>query len=80
MRVDAYAKLGPAGRRQLVLLIEEGMSLRAAAAASSVSPCGSPMTVIRTGVGLTRIHSAGNAGDVSVALGHRCSFGSLVLA
>ena len=39
MRVHANAKLGPAGRRQLVLLIQEGMSLRAAAAASSVSPC-----------------------------------------
>jgi transposase InsO family protein len=39
MRVHANAKLGPAGRRQLVSLIESGMSLRAAAAASSVSPC-----------------------------------------
>jgi transposase InsO family protein len=39
MRVHANAKLGPAGRRQLVLLIQEGMSLRAGAAASSVSPC-----------------------------------------
>ena len=39
MRVHANAKLGPAGRRQLVLSIQEGMSLRAAAAASSVSPC-----------------------------------------
>jgi transposase InsO family protein len=39
MRVHANAKLGPAGRRQLVLFIQEGMSLRAAAAASGVSPC-----------------------------------------
>jgi transposase InsO family protein len=39
MRVHANAKLGPAGRRQLVSLIQGGMSLRAAAAASSVSPC-----------------------------------------
>jgi hypothetical protein len=39
MRVHANAKLGPAGRRQLVLFIQEGISLRAAAAASSVSPC-----------------------------------------
>jgi hypothetical protein len=38
MRVYANAKLGPAGRRRLVLLIESGMSLRAAAAARSVSP------------------------------------------
>jgi transposase InsO family protein len=39
MRVHANAKLGPAGRRQLVSLIESGMSLRAAAAATRVSPC-----------------------------------------
>jgi transposase InsO family protein len=39
MRVHANAKLGPAGRRQLVLSIQEGMSRRAAAAASGVSPC-----------------------------------------
>ena len=39
MRVHANAKLGPARRRRLVLLIERGMSLRAAAAASGVSVC-----------------------------------------
>jgi transposase InsO family protein len=37
MRVHANAKLGPAGRLALVLLIERGCSLRAAAAESSVS-------------------------------------------
>jgi transposase InsO family protein len=37
MRVHANAKLGPAGRLALVLLIEGGCSLRAAAAESSVS-------------------------------------------
>jgi transposase InsO family protein len=37
MRVHANAKLGPAGRLALVLLIEGGCSLRAAAAQSSVS-------------------------------------------
>ena len=37
MRVHANAKLGPAGRLALVLLIEGGWSLRAAAAESSVS-------------------------------------------
>jgi transposase InsO family protein len=37
MRVHANAKLGPAGRLALVLLIERGSSLRAAAAESSVS-------------------------------------------
>jgi len=38
MNVHANAKLGSAGRRELVLAIEEGISLRAAAAAFSVSP------------------------------------------
>jgi hypothetical protein len=37
MRVHANAKLGPAGRLALVVLIEGGCSLRAAAAQSSVS-------------------------------------------
>jgi transposase InsO family protein len=37
MRVHANAKLGPAGRLALVVLIEGGCSLRAAAAESSVS-------------------------------------------
>jgi transposase InsO family protein len=37
MRVHANAKLGPAGRLALVLLIEGGCSLRAAAAENSVS-------------------------------------------
>ena len=37
MRVHANAKLGPAGRLALVLLIEEGCSLRTAAAESAVS-------------------------------------------
>ena len=37
--LHANAKLGPAGRRHLVLSIQDGMSLRAAAAASSVSSC-----------------------------------------
>jgi transposase InsO family protein len=37
MRVHANAKLGPAGRLALVLLVEGGCSLRAAAAESSVS-------------------------------------------
>ncbi len=37
MRVHANAKLGPAGRLALVVLIREGASLRAAAAESSVS-------------------------------------------
>src|SRR4051812_32498954 len=37
MRVHANAKLGPAGRLALVLLIQSGCSLRAAAAQSSVS-------------------------------------------
>ena len=37
MRVHANAKLGPAGRLALVLLIEGGCSLRAAAQASAVS-------------------------------------------
>jgi transposase InsO family protein len=37
MRVHANAKLGPAGRLALVVLIREGASLRAAAAQSSVS-------------------------------------------
>jgi transposase InsO family protein len=38
MRVHANAKLGPAGRLALVRLIGEGVSLRAAARASGVSP------------------------------------------
>ncbi len=38
MDLHANAKLGLAGRRQLVLAIEGGLSLRAAAAAFSVSP------------------------------------------
>ena len=38
MNLHANAKLGLAGRRELVLAIEEGLSLRAAAAAFSVSP------------------------------------------
>jgi transposase len=38
MRVHANAKLGPAGRFALVRAIEEGLSLKAAAAAFSVSP------------------------------------------
>src|SRR5262245_8313499 len=38
MNVNANAKLGLAGRRQLVLVIEQGLSLKAAAAAFSVSP------------------------------------------
>jgi len=38
MKIHANATLGPAGRRQLCELIEGGMTLRAAAAALSVSP------------------------------------------
>ena len=38
MDLHANAKLGPAGRRELVLAIEEGLSLRAAAAAFGISP------------------------------------------
>ena len=38
MNLHANAKLGLAGRRELVLAIEEGLSLKAAAAAFSVSP------------------------------------------
>jgi len=38
MELHANAKLGLAGRRELVLAIEDGLSLRAAAAAFSVSP------------------------------------------
>jgi transposase len=38
MDLHANAKLGLAGRRELVLAIEEGLSLKAAAAAFSVSP------------------------------------------
>jgi hypothetical protein len=38
MHLHANAALGPAGRRKLVGLIEQGHSLRAAAAALSVSP------------------------------------------
>jgi transposase InsO family protein len=38
MQVHANAKLGPSGRRELVRLVEAGMSLRAAAAVVSVSP------------------------------------------
>lgn len=51
MKVDANAALGPAGRRQLSDLIEGGMTLRAAAAALSVSQ--SP----RAGIGLRLIPS-----------------------
>ena len=38
MYVHANAKLGPAGRFAMVRLIEQGASLRVAAAAFSVSP------------------------------------------
>lgn len=38
MNLHANAKLGLAGRRELVLAIEAGLSLRAAAAAFGVSP------------------------------------------
>src|SRR4051794_28129669 len=38
MNLHANAKLGLAGRRKLVLAIEEGLTLKAAAAAFSVSP------------------------------------------
>src|SRR5262245_6680276 len=38
MQLHANAALGPAGRRRLALLIEQGHSLRAAAAALSVAP------------------------------------------
>ena len=38
MNLHANAKLGLAGRRELVLAIESGMSIRAAAAAFGVSP------------------------------------------
>ena len=38
MDLHANAKLGLAGRRELVLAIEGGMSLKAAAAAFGVSP------------------------------------------
>jgi transposase InsO family protein len=38
MKVHANAKLGPAGRRQLVEVIEAGATLRAAAAALGVAP------------------------------------------
>ena len=38
MNLHANAKLGLAGRRELVLAIERGLSLKAAAAAFSVSP------------------------------------------
>src|SRR5689334_9832285 len=38
MNLHANAKLGLAGRRELVLAIERGMSLRQAAACFSVSP------------------------------------------
>jgi transposase InsO family protein len=38
MKVHANAALGPAGRRQLCELIDQGMTLRAAAAALNVSP------------------------------------------
>jgi transposase len=38
MNLHANAKLGLAGRRELVLAIERGLSLRAAATAFSVSP------------------------------------------
>jgi hypothetical protein len=38
MNLHANAKLGLAGRRELVALIESGVSLRAAAAAFGVSP------------------------------------------
>ena len=38
MQLHANAALGPAGRRRLVLLVEQGHSLRAAAAALSVAP------------------------------------------
>jgi len=38
MQVHANAKVGPAGRRELVRLVETGLSLKAAVAAFSVSP------------------------------------------
>jgi hypothetical protein len=38
MRLHANAKLGPTGRRELVLAIERGMTLKQAAACFSVSP------------------------------------------
>ena len=38
MQLHANAALGPAGRRRLVELIEQGSSLRAAAAALNVAP------------------------------------------
>src|SRR3954467_10410978 len=38
MYVHANAKLGPAGRYALVRMVEEGLSMRAAAAAFRVSP------------------------------------------
>jgi transposase InsO family protein len=38
MQLHANAALGPAGRRRLVLLVEQGCSLRAAAAALNVAP------------------------------------------
>ena len=38
MQLHANAALGLAGRRRLVLLVEQGHSLRAAAAALSVAP------------------------------------------
>src|SRR2546423_10335140 len=38
MGIHANAKLGPAGRRELVRLVEEGLTLRQAAACLSVAP------------------------------------------
>ncbi len=38
MQLHANAKLGPAGRRELVRRIEDGDTLRAAAAALNVAP------------------------------------------
>jgi transposase len=38
MQLHAHAALGPVGRRRLVELVEQGSSLRAAAAALNVAP------------------------------------------
>ena len=49
MQLHANAALGPAGRRRLVGLIEQGHSLRAAAAALSVAPGHRPSLVAPLG-------------------------------
>ncbi len=70
MKIHANAALGPAGRIALCELIDQGMTLRAAAAALSVSPATAHRWWHRRRLGELLVCMAGGTLELNEYAGH----------